>query len=302
MADGRCCKNLLGFAASRPPCFVFTVCLTAFAIGLFSLRYFVQLYDWIDDSGEEISSKGWNSLLINLGSSEFCFLGNQSFLQNSTHANSTNVTYHLAPAGYATVNIPQLDLFITPSDGFSEMVANVTYITTTIVAKELGLTGWKISSSVSPDFTVNITLTLKEPWSMDCQGGKCKPFYVETCGSVTLPANIVPQHILLGNPSSCNVSSDVNMVEMVNNEKYRTTVFPVDKQCIDGIRAETYLPLKDKGTPTGTISMMDVSAVNLRLQYSSYFLFVLVITCVLYGMIKGRPGKQGFIKKSMLPM
>lgn len=43
---------------------------------------------------------------------------------------------------------------------------------------------------------------------------------------------------------------------MVNNEKYRTTVFPLEKQCIDGIRAETYLPLKDKGTPTGTISMV----------------------------------------------
>ena len=37
---------------------------------------------------------------------------------------------------------------------------------------------------------------------------------------------------------------------------------------------------------------VDVSAVNLRLQYSSYFLFVMVITCVLYGMIKGRPVKQ----------
>lgn len=41
----------------------------------------------------------------------------------------------------------------------------------------------------------------------------------------------------------------------------------------------------------------DASAVNLRLQYSSYFLFVLVITCILYGMIKGRPGKQNFNKK-----
>lgn len=37
---------------------------------------------------------------------------------------------------------------------------------------------------------------------------------------------------------------------------------------------------------------VDVSTVNLRLQYSSYFLFVMVITCVLYGMIKGRPVKQ----------
>lgn len=42
---------------------------------------------------------------------------------------------------------------------------------------------------------------------------------------------------------------------------------------------------------------VDASAVNLRLQYSSYFLFVMVITCVLYGMIKGRPVKQNFNKK-----
>ena len=45
-------------------------------------------------------------------------------------------------------------------------------------------------------------------------------------------------------------------MEMVNNEKYRTTVFPFDKQCVDGIRAETSLPFKDKGTPTGTISLV----------------------------------------------
>ena len=42
---------------------------------------------------------------------------------------------------------------------------------------------------------------------------------------------------------------------------------------------------------------VDASAVNLRLQYSSYFLFVMVITCVLYGMIKGRPVKQNYNKK-----
>ena len=42
---------------------------------------------------------------------------------------------------------------------------------------------------------------------------------------------------------------------------------------------------------------VDATAVNLRLQYSSYFLFVMVITCVLYGMIKGRPVKQNFNKK-----
>ena len=41
---------------------------------------------------------------------------------------------------------------------------------------------------------------------------------------------------------------------------------------------------------------LQYDAVNLRLQYSSYFLFVLVISCVLYGMIKGKPAKQNFKK------
>ena len=44
MVDCKCCKNLFGFAASRPPCVVFTVCLAAFAIGLFSLGYFITEY------------------------------------------------------------------------------------------------------------------------------------------------------------------------------------------------------------------------------------------------------------------
>lgn len=52
MIECKCCKNLFGFAASRPPCFVFTVCLAAFAIGLFSLGYFVQVYGWFDDVGD----------------------------------------------------------------------------------------------------------------------------------------------------------------------------------------------------------------------------------------------------------
>ena len=48
MVDCKCCKNLFGFAVARPPCVVFTVCLAAFAIGLFSLGYFVQMYGWFD--------------------------------------------------------------------------------------------------------------------------------------------------------------------------------------------------------------------------------------------------------------
>lgn len=295
MVDCKCCKNLFGFAASRPPCFVFTVCLAAFAIGLFSLGYFVQTYGWFSDV-EVVQNKEWHSLLNHLGSSEFCIFGNQSFFQNSTNMNSTNITGY-TPEGFTTVTIPQLDLSIVPSDDFQEVVNNVSIITTTMTPKEVGLAGYWPS-----DFTVNLTLSLMQPWVMDCRKDKCKSVVIETCGSVTLPTDVIPKYWLSRTPSLCNVSSDINIVEMLNIERYTTTVLPLDEKCIAGIKAETSMPLKDSGTPTGTMFLIDASAVNLRLQYSSYFLFVLVITCVLYGMIKGRPGKQNFSKKSMLPV
>lgn len=295
MVDCKCCKNLFGFAASRPPCFVFTVCLAAFAIGLFSLGYFVQVYGWFNDA-VDIQYKEWHSLLDHLGSSEFCIFGNQSFLQNSTIANTTNITGP-TPAGFAAVIIPQIDLSIIPSDDFRGLVNNVTHVTAKMTAKELGLSG-----SWSSNFDVNVTLTLSKPWAMDCQENKCRSVYIETCGSVVVPTNIIPQHLLSRSPSSCNMSSDFNILEMNSIEKHATAINQMDKQCINGIKAETTVPLKEPHNPTGTMSLVDASAVNLRLQYSSYFLFVMVITCVLYGMIKGRPGKQTFIKKSNLPL
>lgn len=292
MIECKCCKNLFGFAASRPPCFVFTVCLAAFGIGLFSLGYFVQVYGWFDDVGD-IQNKEWHSFLNHLASSEFCIFGNQT-LRNATSVNSTNMTAS-TPAGFTTVTIPVLDLSITPSKGFGGVVNNVTHVTVEMPATELGLTGpWG-------NFMVNMTLTLSQPWTMDCQENMCKSVYVETCASVTVPNDIVPQHLM--SKSACNMSSeDVSIVQMNNVKRHATTVHQDDQQCINGIKAETTLPLNDHKSPTGTMSLADASAVNLRLQYSSYFLFVLVITCILYGMIKGRPGKQNFNKKGILPL
>lgn len=295
MVDCKCCKNLCGFAASRPPCFVFTVCLAAFAIGLFSLGYFVQMYGWFNDVNDT-QNKKWHSFLDHLGSSEFCIFGNQSFLANATFANSTNITGP-TPAGFTTVTIPLLHLSIIPSRDFGGLVNNVTHVTAEMPATELGLTGsWG-------NFVVNMTLTLSQPWAMDCQENKkCKIVYVETCGSVTVPTNIVPEHLL--SRSTCNMSTgDVSIVQMTNIEKHARTVYQEGQQCNNGIKAETSLPLDNQHShTTGTMSMVDASAVNLRLQYSSYFLFVMVITCVLYGMIKGKPSKMNFNKKTNLPL
>lgn len=293
MVDCKCCKNLFGFAVSRPPCVVFTVCLAAFAIGLFSLGYFVQMYGWFNT--DDVQKKEWHSFLDHLGSSEFCMFGNQTFLSNVTSVNTTNVTGP-TPVGFTTVNVPLLHLSVFPSDDFTAVVNNVTHVTAEMPAAKLGLKG------LQENFVVNITLFFRQPWFMDCHKNKCSSMYLEACGSVTVPTDIVPAHLL--SKSTCNTTfvSNINIAQMVGIKKHARTVQQESKLCSTGIKVETSVPVNNQHTTTATMTLVDASAVNLRLQYSSYFLFVMVITCVLYGMIKGRPVKQNYVKKANLPL
>lgn len=282
MVDCKGGKNLFGFAVARPPCVVFIVCLAAFAIGLYSLGCFIKTYGWFDTASAR--EEKWGSVLGYLSSTEFCIFGNQSFSGNTTGYNSTNIT-DATPTGFTTVTIPILHLALNPLVNFSSVVENVTHVTAQIPISELGLKGFQGSS------LINVTFFFHQPWFMDCQD-KCRPMYLEACGFVTVPSEIVPKHLQYRR--TCNRSSEFHVVEMVSITTHE------EKLCFSGIKAETSLPLNQQHATTATMTLVDVSAVNLRLQYSSYFLFVMVITCVLYGMIKGRPVKQS--KKSNLPL
>lgn len=51
-------------------------------------------------------------------------------------------------------------------------------------------------------------------------------------------------------------SEDVSIVQMNNVKRHATTVHQDDQQCINGIKAETTLPLNDHKSPTGTMSLV----------------------------------------------
>ena len=53
MVECKCFRNLVGFAVSRPPCAIFTVCLATFAVGLFSLGYYVQTHGIVSESSSK---------------------------------------------------------------------------------------------------------------------------------------------------------------------------------------------------------------------------------------------------------
>ena len=77
------------------------------------------------------------------------------------------------------------------------------------------------------------------------------------------------------------MSSDANILEMVSIGKGSTKIFPIHKQCGNGIKVETSLPLKDQRTPTGTMSLVGcLETHTLHTTYMCSMYIVLEISLV----------------------
>ncbi|XP_032238455.2 transmembrane protein 248 [Nematostella vectensis] len=268
MFNCKCIKNLVGFANSRPPCVVFTACLAVFAVGLFSLGYYMQVGVFDEENTD------WRMFIGSLAQKEFCMFSNNTLNSTLNYTVSENLTLS---ASLIPVTLPMI-LRVYPGNLFLGTVTNVSHVTTIVRGGELGLSGAMHSQPV------NLTFKLEKHWSVSCEGVACPNSGFAACGVVSLPAEIIPADM----PHNyCNVSYEPvsAMVEM-------TSVGSCSKS---NVLVKTSVPryLEDHTTEKWVdVGNNEWETVNLRLQYSSYFLFVMVITCILYGMIKGRPVKN----------
>lgn len=274
MVECKCIRNLIGFAASKPPCVIFTVCLAAFAVGLLSLGFYVHEHGLVPfDGGGE--NKEWKTLITGFQGKKFCVFGDETGITTST--NSTNDTT-LTPVSARFL------MRLLPKEGFKTREQHVTHLTTMIDASGAGIIGVSF---------INVTLSLSERWHTKCEEENCNREF-DTCAVMMLPKAVIPQNFL--DKPDCNGTAVHTMVKMHSHALSDTSVTSKG-WCYDGVEAHAFPTVT---IHPATLQMTDEQTVNLRLQYSSYFLFVMVITSVLYGMIKGKPFKNG--KKMSQPI
>lgn len=266
MVECKCIRNLIGFAASKPPCVIFTVCLAACAVGLLSLGFYVHEHGLVLIDGNE--SKELETLIAGFQEQKFCVFGNETGMTSSS--NSTNDTTLLP--------VPvRFSIQILPKRGFKTRDQHVTHLTTMIDASEAGITGVGL---------INVTLSLSEPWHTKCEEKENCNREFDSCAVMMLPKNVIPQDFL--DKPDCNRTAVHTMVEM--HSLVSGTSLRPRGWCPDGVEAHAVHTVTMN---PAALQMTDEQTVNLRLQYSSYFLFVMVVTSVLYGMIKGKPFKNG---------
>ncbi|ESP04130.1 hypothetical protein LOTGIDRAFT_237545 [Lottia gigantea] len=288
-------ENLKGFSQSRPPIVVFMVCLGAFAVALITFAYIVKVRDMPNPDMTE----DWNSFLQSFSDVEFCVLSNSSdFVTESTSSATgtsslptkkmsevlkdieTTTFKPITKENEGVVNI-SLSMLVemTPTVDFVSIPHNITYLSTTLSGRQLGLNGHVA------DQVMNVTFTLPFEWNTTkCTGEDCITIPIYTCISFQAPESFFPK---TSQPDRCVSSAEGGIeyrVKMVGH-KTRQNVMRCEKRPVIQVRYQLDPSL------TVMLSLNDRSLINLHLMHTSYFLFVMVITMFCYALVRGRPSK-----------
>lgn len=287
--------------SSRPPLVLFMLCLGVFAVVLLTLAYIVKVNDL-----KNPDEKDWNDFLDGFKDVQFCMISGESEALNATeengHIGSQNIKEVLsnvhakikgegtsAPnsisassSNVVTVSVP-LWVSVKPTLDFVSIPHNVTHLSTSMSGKQIGLQG------ANSNAQFNVTFTLPYQWNASlCQSQSlCKEIQIQTCVQLQAPRSLFPNSRSPNN-GKCETANSTGAVEnhfkMVS--KKRSEVRPLDIVC-NSMPAFT---VQHKNDPALTImlTLQDRSAINLHLMHTSYFLFVMVITIMCYGLVKGK--------------
>ncbi|XP_054749135.1 transmembrane protein 248-like [Lytechinus pictus] len=281
-------ENLKGFTSSRPPLVVFTICILLFAIVLLSLESYIKRND-VPDYDIDYD---WNTLMQGFSKLEFCLLSNETqpeLVTMTTTSSSLNTTS--TPA--ATTSLyDEIDGFSTQNTSLSISVSfrahtssrsklhhGSTHLYSKFTTEKLGIKDGKEQ--------VYVTLELNEPLKpLVCQDAGCTSEILTACLNIRGPPYVFPK---TRHPGICNASETAKPEKVTKMQVKPSKVDPV-QWCSDGTVAKPDHQFDPKLTVM--LSSAQRSLINMHLMYTSYFLFVMLITCVCYALVKGPPYKS----------
>lgn len=274
-------RNLRGFIVAKPPCVIFTLCLACLAVTLFFLGYYVKNHELVDPEAET----DWNDFLTGLSNIQFCIhqdtesgnsIGTTS-LSNKTRP-ITDRYMSFSQKDVQHISVP-LKIGVSVWNKMHHLHGNITHLTSLVDAPKI------VNGNI--ESKINLTVSLSEIWNTDkkCNdNGKCElpQGFFQSCVTIIAPREVLPEW----KPATCNLSSVVSMTTMraLSVKKQRSK-----NSCKSGaimyFKHPVDLELQEK------LSVEQRAKANLHLQFTSYFLFVLVLTSIIYGMLKGKPIK-----------
>nr|CAB3267083.1 transmembrane protein 248-like [Phallusia mammillata] len=257
--------NVRSFLSSRPPLVVFIFCLGMMAIAFVSFAYYIKL----NNIRNPDIQKDWNTFMENITKIDFC-LSNDTI--SDADLNRTIDVMQGIHVKNVSLHLSISVLLHVPMNG------NVTFssFTTIVNGSQLGLSGPLKNQSIQ------ISAMPIQPYSPYCDEEQGCLWTMPACLTITGPQEIFP---FTPRPVSCKFKSNTT-----------------DKAYKDG-RLVSSVPGKATTSQCPSLLMKIIheedeqlfvvltvetrSRVQVRLLHSSYFLFVVIITVILFGIIRG---------------
>lgn len=266
-------KNLIAFATTRPPCVVFVIFLSIFAFGFLALGYYIQHSNIADTQ----ASKGWNNFYSKLSLLTMCVNGSNVLNKTgSIYKKNYNVYDQMV-----NISLP-VELTVKPIPG--EPAINTSQLSGLAPSYLL-----QIADYLFTDSPIWIRLepnTLLGPCIIEENhfDAECREMTYSACVTVLLPMFLVP----IVKPRTCNGTSSgkLTTTRMTVQGPYTRDGETVRSKC-DGQLEMSIAKRKHLDTEY-LLSITDKTQLNLRLQLAGYFLFVVLLSFLLYAAIKGR--------------
>lgn len=289
-------ENLKAFATSRPPIIVFIACLGLVGVVLMTLAFY------INDGQLKTAdiTEDWNGFLESFSDVEFC-IQNGSFPSSIL---SVSLPFTTAPVIGSTISTASPDtlrnysismmLAIQPTPEFVSIPHNLTMISGYVSGSDLGLKGRAASERIT------VAAQLPFNWNSSQCGSNsllsnCALVHIYTCVTFQAPEHVFP---LSRSPAVCEALNSTG-VEYHANMRGRNSRDYATRPC----RSKPVVHIKYRLDPTLTVllTLSDRSLINLHLLHTSYFLFVMTITVLIYAMVRGRPMKLKLTSAISLP-
>lgn len=260
--------NLKGFATSRPPLMVFTLCLTAFAVTTFSLAYFIRHTENIPNFDVRAD---WAGFLKYLSDLDLCVVVDENL------RNIGNVSHLTTDAdagdGYGNVSIAVV-ASLSLVQRFNSL-HNLSIITGALAIGE-----WEplCGPDVPPGTYLNVSLSLPANLS---QGQ-------EVCVTFSGPRALLP---VTRSPPVCTPAPlpTNGAIAKLTGRTHAPDALGErfeDDWCDDG--AIMRMDYRSNPELAVVLTINERSLINLHLMHTSYFLFVMAMTVVCYALIKGK--------------
>lgn len=275
-------QNIIGFIESRPPIAVIMLFIATLSLSLFTLSHYVENKDIVDLE----ATKKYGEILDSLLDLSFCLTPTTKQLNHTDIKENMN---SFGGADLINVSIPLVALLSIHKNFTMNADKNISQINGLIPY-------FYLLHDDDHHHSIPIQTSLQQAWqSKSCKPGSCDP--IKVCVTLQIKKEVIPNHRSF---EGCHGTISLVAQETISMHPLKSDrVNKRQSTCEQPGLQLNFKTTKHKYTPYIYLDMWTKSRINAHLHLASYIFFVILLSTLIYAMMKGRAASTSANKSAL---